>query len=276
MFLIVVLIDHLKYELIMETNKNNSNEVKQFAIGTKIEHNGKLYEVVQGKFCNDCSIASICSSNDITSGNRIGDVLSRDKRLSIFGECSPNTRDDNTSVVFKEIPKDDSKDESKDEYYKVIPLWIDDNSIQLRPVEFDLPNGYMIDKENSDLDKGIIKFKANWLTLEQLYKLAKDDVYFTNRDAIKDFANSKMVALANLMDIARYFNGDWKYNITKEDVGYAIAYYKFVEEPHYSVCKIDNSVYTYYGNPVFKNEADAQYVIDNPNFKNILDIIFKS
>lgn len=37
----------------METNKNNSNEVKQFAIGTKIEHNGKLYEVLQDKSCNN-------------------------------------------------------------------------------------------------------------------------------------------------------------------------------------------------------------------------------
>ena len=53
------------------------------------------------------------------------------------------------------------------------------------------------------------------------------------------------------------------------------ACYKFVEKPHYSVCKLDTSVYTYYGSPVFKNEADAQYVIDNPNFRDILDNIFK-
>lgn len=58
-------------------------------------------------------------------------------------------------------------------------------------------------------------------------------------------------------------------------VGYSIAYYKFVEKPHYSVCKLDNSVYTYYGSPVFKNKADAQYVIDNPNFRDVLDVIFK-
>ena len=77
------------------------------------------------------------------------------------------------------------------------------------------------------------------------------------------------------MDIAKYFNGDWNYDFTKECVGYSIAYYKFVEEPHYSVIEIVNSVYTYYGNPIFKNEADAQYVIDNPNFRNILDKIFK-
>ena len=250
----------------MKTNKNN--EVKQFAIGTKIEYNGKLYEVVESVNCGDCSLKNICSNNDVYKPNSDACIL-RDKRISIFGECSSIGRSDNKSVVFAELSITKEQD-----VYNVAPLYKTNN--ELMSIRINVPNNYVIDKENSDLDKGIIKFKVNWLTLEQLYKLAKDNVYFTNRDAIKDFANSKMVALANLMDIARYFNGDWKYNITKEDVGYAIAYYKFVEEPHYSVCKIDNSVYTYYGNPVFKNEADAQYVIDNPNFKNILDIIFKS
>ena len=86
----------------MEINKNN-NKFKQFAIGTKIKHNDKLYEVVQGKYCNDCSIASICSSNDITSGNNITGVLSRNQRINIFGECSKIHRNDNTPIVFKEI-----------------------------------------------------------------------------------------------------------------------------------------------------------------------------
>ena len=38
---------------------------------------------------------------------------------------------------------------------------------------------------------------------------------------------------------------------------------------------IDFTSDIYYGNPVFKNEADAQYVIDNPNFREVLDNIFK-
>lgn len=251
----------------METKKNNNtNEVKQFAIGTKIGHNGKLYEVVEGKFCNDCSIACICSSNDITSGVRLGDVISRDTRIGIFGECSPNNRDDNTSVVFKEIPKNINPN-------IIQPLVETDGTV--KALQIKAPTNFEIDAKASNLAKGIIKFKKKWLTIEQLYKLAKENNHITHRDAIKCFSDSKLVALANLMDIAKYFNGYWEYNITKEDVGYAIAYYKFVEEPHYSVCKIDNSVYTYYGNPVFKNEDDAQYVIDNPNFRDILDMIFK-
>lgn len=241
---------------------------KEFAVGTKIEYNNKLYEVVKSNTCENCSISSFCSASD----NYVPSLLiPRDKLLSTLGKCSAIDRTDGTSVVFKEIPKDDSKDE----YHKIIPLLVDDNPSKLKPVEFDLPKNYVIDKEHSDLDKGIIRFKSKWLSLEQLYKLAKESNHVTHRDSIKYFSDSKLVALANLMDIARYFNGDWEYNITKEDVGYAIAYYKFVEAPHYSVCKIDKSCYTYYGSPVFKNEADAQYVIDNPNFRNILDNIFK-
>ena len=244
------------------------NDTKEFAIGTKIEYNGKLYEVVAQTYCDNCSIANICSNNDKTSGNNITGVLSRDKRISIFGECSSIVRSDGKSVAFKEIPKTKEQD-----VYNVAPLYKSNN--KLMPIQINLPNDYIIDKDNSDLTKGIIRFKNKWLSLEQLYKLVKENHYLTNRSAIKELRDGKLVALANLMDISRYFNGDWNYNFTKECVGYSIVYCKFAKEPHYSVREIDNSFYTYYGNPVFKNEADAQYVIDNPNFRDILDKIFK-
>lgn len=267
----------------MPTNRNNNELDKTFAVCTKIEYNGKLYEVRESNSCCDCSLATICSSSNISTGDRNDDALSRDKRINIFGECSSLRRLDKKSVVFVEIPKDDSKDNSKDKYYKITPLYRDDNPSKLKSVEFDLPNGYMIDKEHSDLDKGIIRFKSKWLSLEQMYNVAKATNYHTYLSEIKDSTDdksctvrNKLIALANLMDIASYFNGGWEYNVTEEVVGYSIAYYKFVEKPHYSVCKLDTSVYTYYGSPVFKNEADAQYVINNPNFRSILDVIFKS
>lgn len=248
---------------------------KEFTVGTKIEYNSKLYEVVKSNTCENCSISSFCSASD----NYVPSLLiPRDKLLNTFGKCSAIDRTDGTSVVFKEIPKDNSKDE----YYKVLPLSIDNNYIQLKPVKFDLPKNYVIDKEHSDLDKGIIRFKNKWLRLEQIYNLAKATNYHTYLSEIKDSTDDKsctvrekLIAIANLMDIASYFNGGWEYNVTEEVVGYSIAYYKFVEKPHYSVCKLDTSVYTYYGSPVFKNEADAQYVINNPNFRGVLDTIFK-
>ena len=255
----------------LKKNRKEYNH-KEFAVGTKIEYNNKLYEVVKSNTCENCSISSFCSASD----NYVPSLLiPRDKLLSTFGKCSAIDRTDGTSVVFKEIPKD--------EYYKVSPLWAYNNPVQLRPIELVLPNGHEIDVESSDLSKGIIRFKRKWLSLEQMYNMAKATNYHTCLSEIKDSTDdksctvrNKLIALANLMDIASYFNGGWEYNVTEEVVGYSIAYYKFVEKPHYSVCKLDTSVYTYYGSPVFKNEADAQYVINNPNFRSILDVIFKS
>lgn len=266
----------------MPSNRSNSKRGKAFVIDTKIEYMNKLYEVRESNSCCDCSLATICSNSNISTGDRNDDALSRDKRINIFGECSSLRRFDKKSVVFVEIPKDDSKDNSKYEYYKISPLWVYNNPTQLRPIELVLPNGHEIDVESSDLSKGIIRFKRKWLSLEQMYNIAKATNYHTCLSEIKDSTSDKictvrekLIALSNLMDIARYFNGDWEYDVTKEVVGYSIAYYKFVEKPHYSVCKLDTSVYTYYGSPVFKNKADAQYVIDNPNFRDILDNIFK-
>ena len=241
------------------------NDVKEFAICTKIEYNGKLYEVVEEDFCDNCSIANICSNNDVAK-NDSDNLLSRDKRISIFGECSPICRTDRKSVVFKEIPTDD-------DVYDVEVLYKNDK--ELLPIRINIPSGYTIDIENTDLANNIIKFKRKWLSLEQLYKLAKENNHITNRDAIKHFTNIKLVALANLMDIARYFNGDWNYDVNQDDVGYLISYDRSIKEPFYSIHEIDSTIDVYYGNPVFKNKADAQYVIDNPNGREILDKICK-
>lgn len=207
----------------MPTNRSNNEVGKSFAIGTKIEYDGKSYKVIESDSCADCSIASICSSSDIFGGIDIGTTLFRDKRINIFGECSSLKRPDTKSVVFMEIPKDNSKDNSKDKHYNIIPLWIDNNHTELKPVEFDLPKGYVIDKEHSDLDKGIIRFKNKWLSLEQMYNVAKATNYHTYLSEIKDSTGDKtctvrdkLIALANLMDIASYFNGGWEYDLLKE------------------------------------------------------------
>ena len=55
-----------------------------------------------------------------------------------------------------------------------------------------------------------------------------------------------------------------------------IAYDRSIKKPYYKVNIINPTSDVYYGNPVFKNEADVQYVIDNPNFKDILDAIYKN
>lgn len=261
----------------MPTNKSNNNKIgKAFAIGTNIEYNGKSYEVTESNQCCDCSLATICSSND-KSSSITGDLL-REERIKIFGECSSLRRPDTKSVVFVEVPKDDSKDNSKYDYYKISPLWVYNNPTQLRPIELVLPNGHEIDVESSDLSKGIIRFKRKWLTIEEMYKLKPIVAceYVIPSIAINSSSRKKIVSLANLMDIARYFNGDWNYNANSDECGYMIAYDKTTTEIcDYQVININADTDMYFGNVMFKNEADAQYVIDNPNFRDILDNIFK-
>lgn len=249
---------------------------KEFAVGTKIEYNNKLYEVVKNDTCENCSIRLFCSASD----NYVSSLLiPRDKLLNTFGKCSAIDRADGISVVFKEVPMTKSNNNTINSI--IIQALVEADGT-VKDLQIKAPTNFKIDVEASDLAKGIIRFKNKWLSLEQLYKLAKENNYHTYLSEIKDSKDDKsctvrekLIGLANLMDIAKYFNGGWEYDVTEEVVGYSIAYYKFVEKPHYSVCKLDTSVYTYYGSPVFKNEADAQYVIDNPNFREVLDNIFK-
>lgn len=256
----------------MPTNRKNDEVSQSFAIGTKIEYMNKLFEVTESNQCCDCSLATICSSSDISAGDRNDDVLSRDKRINIFGECSSLRRPDSKSVVFVEVLMNKSDNNTINS--NIIQPLVEANDI-VKALQIKAPTNFEIDVESSDLFKGIIRFKRKWLSLEQLYKLVKENHYLTNRSAIKEFRDGKLVALANFMDIARYFNGDWNYDFTKGDIGYMIVYDTTMTEPSYVVRKFDSVTKAYYGNPIFKNEADAQYVIDNPNFRDILDKIFK-
>lgn len=260
----------------MLTTRNNNIVNKSFAIGTKIEYMNKLYKVTESNQCCDCSIANICSSSDIFGGGRNNNALSKDKRINIFGECSSFSRPDNKSVVFAEVSTTKEND-----VYTVGPLYKTNN--ELMPIKIDLPKGYVIDKEHSDLDKGIIKFKNKWLSLEQMYNMTKATNYHTCLSEIKDSTGDKtcevrekLIALSNLMDISRYFNGNWEYHNSGDNCGYIIAYDKTkTTDDGYQIVHINSDIDMYFGNITFKNEADAQYVIDNPNFRNVLDRVFK-
>lgn len=251
----------------MPTNRKNDKIGKAFAIGTKIEYDGKSYEVTESNQCCDCSIATICSSSGISTGDRNDDALSRDKRINIFGECSSLRRPDTKSVVFVEVPTT-----KEPKVYNTVSYKIDDSH---KYITIDIPEGFIIDKENSDLDKGIIQFKNKWLSIKEVYDTLFDRKEVTYRQILKDFSNIKMLSIANLMDIAIYFNGNWKYDANDNECGYMIAYDKTTKDDGYQVVHINSDTDMYFGNIMFKNEADAQYVIDNPNFREVLDNIFK-
>lgn len=158
------------------------------------------------------------------------------------GNCMPSSRSDKTSVIFKEI---------KD---------MENNQLTI-----DIPEGMEIDLENSDLAKGIVRFKQSIITYKDVEDTLKYKSIMVNKNNIP-----KLVTLSKLMNIAKYYNGDWKPDWNNSDKPkYFIRY----STGTYTV----DCNYTYnYGNIFFKNKKDAQAVIENPNFRDILDKIYKN
>lgn len=164
------------------------------------------------------------------------------------GHCSSSYRVDKTSVIFKEI-----------------------NNMEIKnsQITIDIPKGMEIDTENSDFTKGIIKFKSKYITYDDIEKtlhLKETCIGITT-----DVNNiDKLTAINELMNIVKYYNKDWEPNWNEGDLKY------FIVLNHCSnTYEIDNDQ-SYSSNIVyFKNKEDAQSVIDNPNFKEILDTIYK-
>lgn len=161
---------------------------------------------------------------------------------SLLGDCSPTHRTD--GVIFKAI-----------------------NNMENNQLTIDIPEGMEIDLENSDLAKGIVKFKKKYITYDDI--LQECSTNFSGL-RVRNHCINKIIAISQLMNIAKYYNGDWKpdwsnkykYYITYNgsDDTYAVDY---------------NSIYTY-SNIYFKNRKDAIAVINNPNFRDILDVVYKN
>ena len=217
--------------------------------------NGELYQVVKGFSCNGCAF--------IKNGNCYLD----DKLL---GPCAYTERTDRTSIIFKLINN----------------MEIKDNQLII-----DIPEGYEIDKENSTFE--CIKFKPikKYLTYKEIAeKLNKDTCFFIEKGKIQSYAQyasydnpgvansyrqiEKILAINQLMNIAKYYNGDWKPDWNNKSTYKYVIQYNGIENKHthysvdYDVCLNRCCVY-------FKNQEDAQAVIDNPNFRDILDSIYK-
>ena len=221
-------------------------------IGEVFTYNGKLYQVVKGFLCFGCAF--------IKNGN----CYLADKLL---GPCAYMERTDKTSIIFK---------------------LINNMEIKNNQLIIDIPKGYEIDKENSTFE--CIKFKPikKYLTYKEIAeKLNKDICFFIAKGKIQsyaqyasydnpDVANSyrqieKILAINQLMNIAKYYNGDWKPDWNnKKNPKFYISF--DTESSFYEViCGYIMSCHIVY----FKNRKDAQAVIDNPNFRDILDTIYK-
>ncbi len=139
---------------------------------------------------------------------------------------------------------------------------IKDNKLVL-----DIPEGMEVDVEKSDLKAGIIAFKKSPLSYEDITSTLID---LGLRPVVAQVTNSnvkKIVALDKLMDIAKYYNGDWKPDWNSREYKHNI-----MRTNEYGITSCGN--YNE-GTIYFKNKEDAQAVIDNPNFRSILDAIYK-
>lgn len=159
------------------------------------------------------------------------------------GSCMPSSRSDKTSVIFKEI---------KD---------MENNQLTI-----DIPKGMEIDLKNSDLAKGIVKFKKKDITYDDI--LQECPTNFSGL-RVRNHCLDKILAISQLMNIAKYYNGDWEPNWSDPSV------YKYFIICAGDIYKVDYNCKSIYNNIYFKNKKDAQAVINNPNFRNILDTIYK-
>ena len=206
-------------------------------IGEIFTYNGKTYQVVKSDMCMDCAFRE----------NECSIIRSR------IGLCTTSTRSDKTDVVFKEI---------------------NNMEIKNNQLTIDIPEGMEIDLENSDLSKGIIKFKNDNITLEDIYKDDNTD-YAANLVILSENKLfNKLLCIARLIDIANYYNKGWKPDFNNKTTYKYVIQYNGIKNKHthysvdYDVCLNRCCVY-------FKNQEDAQAVIDNPNFRDILDTIYK-
>ena len=136
----------------------------------------------------------------------------------------------------------------------------------------DLPEGMMVDPVNSDFRNGVIKLKYKKdITYKEICN-ALDDRDHINL-AVPRTYRSKLSAISQLMFIADYFNGDWKpdwsnHNEAKYSIEYDHHRDKFIVDP--------TSYFTSYGCVYFKNRDSVESIINNPNFKWILNTIYKN
>ena len=161
--------------------------------------------------------------------------------------------------------------------------------METKEIKINIPEGYEIDKENSTLE--CIKFKPSkkYFTYKdicaKLFKKESPGYYIDPNGSIQitqaeafitdpnNASNRKQLerflALNQLMNIAYYYNGKQYMRI-----GHYIGYDKLDDK--YFVENLDND-FTQKAEmtALFINAEDAQAVIDNPNFRSILDTLCK-
>lgn len=202
-------------------------------IGEIFTYKNKTYQAVEVEIDEECKGCAFEFSSCCTS---------------LLGDCSPTHRTDGASVIFKEI-----------------------NNMENNQLTIDIPEGMEIDLENSNLAKGIIKFKQSIITYKDVEDTLKLGINCKSMLVNKNNV-SKLVTLSKLMNIAKYYNKDWNPNLRSLEESKYYIYYS-TRNNTYGVANTSNIKY---GNIYFRSYKDAKAVIDNPNFRDILDAIYKN
>ncbi len=200
-------------------------------LGEIFTYKSKTYQVVKSTTCLDCAFRK-----------RECSLLK-----SYIGQCISSIRTDKTSVIFKEIK---------------------DMEIKNNQLTIDIPKGMEIDLENSDLAKGIIKFKPKNITYDDILQ-----AYAVNFGGLRvpNHCIDKVLAISKLENIAKYYNKNWRPSwISPGQLKYYI-YYSNGNNKY----QIGATTCCDYGAIYFRLRDYVQAVIDNPNFRDILDTIYK-
>ena len=162
------------------------------------------------------------------------------------------------------------------------------NNMETKEIKINIPEGYEIDEENSTFK--CIKFKPikKELTYEDMAEELFSDIGFyiiSNGGIIpfdktvgKDDKNNatnknqleRLLSLNQLLNIAEYYN---KKSPKEEKKIHCINFDK--RNLEYFIQDYTSSIVVRGLIPIFNNREDAKAVIDNPNFKEILDLIYK-
>lgn len=160
--------------------------------------------------------------------------------------------------------------------------------MEAKELEIQVPEGYEIDKENSTFE--CIKFKpikkgityknvSNKLfgDIEKIYYYTDScgDIQFCQTTNVEDANNAttvkqlkRILALNQLLNIAEYYNRLHTTNIRSTTIEY-----DGVNQKYYAG---QISIKYLRGiSAIFNRKEDAQAVIDNPNFREILDTIYE-
>lgn len=238
-----------------------ANGFKTLPIDTIFTYNGNKYKV-----CKDDDCYYTCNRCAFNGTNC-------DTIKGIRGNCIFGHRIDHAQIYYIQI-NDETMNKDSNNSSIITPTFNTDNS--LNDLHIDCPKGYSIDVEHSDLSKGIIKFKDANITLEDIPCIIRDDIKinaFISKSSTYYNYLRKLKAIATLIDIANYYNKGWKPDWSnKEEIKYYIVFYHNHNKNYYA---IRHRFEMNHGSIFFKNEKDAQVVIDNPNFRYILDTIYK-